>query len=123
MCAVTILTGACMFTCTPRPQPLKLKHDLRKLLLSVSVPANSNSSDKKDSEPAPKPAVSTEKRKADSTEPAPDEPVKQKARTEMDLFQLTSFLADRKGEREEMQDAHLQLDDYSSMFSDIHPSM
>lgn len=39
------------------------------------------------------------------------------------LFRLTSFVADRKGEREEMQDAHLQLDNYSKMLEGLHPSM
>ena len=72
-----------------------------------------------------KPAAFAEKRKAESTESehAGGEPAKQKARREDELFCLTSFLADRKGEREEMQDAHLQLDDYSKMLDDLHPSM
>ena len=84
---------------------------------------SSNGEDEKGDAPPAKPAIAAEKRKADSTETAVDESVKQKPRREEELFVLTSFLADRKGEREEMQDAHLQLDDYSKMLEDLHPSM
>lgn len=31
-----------------------------------------------------------------------------------DLFELKGFAAERKGEREEMQDAHVVIDDFTS---------
>lgn len=62
-----------------------------------------------------------EKRKADTTEPAPDEPNKQKQKLEH--YAMRCYVADRKGEREEMQDAHIQIDDYTKMFTSLHPSI
>ena len=38
-------------------------------------------------------------------------------------YKISSYLSERKGERDEMQDAHLILEDYSKEFADLHPSM
>ncbi|KAL8601879.1 hypothetical protein ACOMHN_020614 [Nucella lapillus] len=96
-------------------------------MYNCAASLSSNGSPGKDSTPA-KPSVETmvaasgEKRKA--TETGDGQAVKT-ARTEAEggLLRLSSFVADRKGEREEMQDAYLQIDDYSSMFSQLHPSI
>lgn len=64
----------------------------------------------------------TEKRRSDSSGTEVGEPEKQRLKAAT-CFELHSFVADRKGEREEMQDAHIQLDDFSKMFQDLHPSM
>ncbi|XP_071110278.1 integrin-linked kinase-associated serine/threonine phosphatase 2C-like [Haliotis cracherodii] len=38
-------------------------------------------------------------------------------------YSLKSFVADRKGEREEMQDAHFMLHNYHQEIPDLHPSI
>ncbi|XP_025083684.1 integrin-linked kinase-associated serine/threonine phosphatase 2C-like isoform X1 [Pomacea canaliculata] len=80
----------------------------------------------KSSEPEQHVAPVIAKRKSDAmdSDPSPEHG-KQKPRLEDSghVFQLRSFVADRKGEREEMQDAYIQLDDYSKMFKELHPSI
>ncbi|XP_076451535.1 integrin-linked kinase-associated serine/threonine phosphatase 2C-like [Babylonia areolata] len=96
-----------------------------------SVNRNGNEGQGDASAPAPTQplAASAEKRKSESQGPQDEEPVRKEARTDNSpnahnsLLRLSSYVADRKGEREEMQDAHLQIDDYSSMFQDLHPSI
>ena len=38
-------------------------------------------------------------------------------------YELFSHLAERQGEREDMQDAHIIIKDYASLFPNLHPSM
>ena len=40
-----------------------------------------------------------------------------------DLFKLNGFLAERKGEREEMQDSHVIIDDFTSEIAHLSPEM
>lgn len=101
----------------------KSKLDLLALPSVPLPPVSSNGEEGKGDAPPAKPKAPAEKRKADSTEPLAGEPVKQKAHRDGGLLGLTSYLADRKGEREEMQDSHLQLDDYSKLLDNLHPSM
>ncbi|KAK7497895.1 hypothetical protein BaRGS_00010766 [Batillaria attramentaria] len=65
--------------------------------------------------------VQAQKRKANFTDSSAEEPEKQKQRFE--YYPLHCYVADRKGEREEMQDAYLQVDDFTKSFSNLHPSI
>ncbi|XP_033763927.1 integrin-linked kinase-associated serine/threonine phosphatase 2C-like [Pecten maximus] len=38
-------------------------------------------------------------------------------------FRLKGYMAERRGEREEMQDAHVMMDDFTSEFTDLDPSI
>ncbi|XP_052213462.1 integrin-linked kinase-associated serine/threonine phosphatase 2C-like [Dreissena polymorpha] len=38
-------------------------------------------------------------------------------------FELDSYLTERQGEREDMQDAHIILKDYTSLFTSLHPTI
>lgn len=94
--------------------------------LFIYVASQSGTKLSKSSEPEQHVAPVIAKRKSDAmdSDPSPEHG-KQKPRLEDSghVFQLRSFVADRKGEREEMQDAYIQLDDYSKMFKELHPSM
>ncbi|XP_015928660.2 integrin-linked kinase-associated serine/threonine phosphatase 2C isoform X1 [Parasteatoda tepidariorum] len=39
------------------------------------------------------------------------------------LYDIQGFSAEKKGEREEMQDFHILIDDYHKFISDLHPSI
>lgn len=38
-------------------------------------------------------------------------------------YSISSYLTERQGEREEMQDAHLMVEDFTKEFTDLHPSI
>ena len=38
-------------------------------------------------------------------------------------FTMKGYMAARRGEREEMQDAHVLIDDFTSEFTNLDPSM
>lgn len=38
-------------------------------------------------------------------------------------YSINSYLSERQGEREDMQDAHLIVEDFTKEFTDLHPSI
>ncbi|XP_052760071.1 integrin-linked kinase-associated serine/threonine phosphatase 2C-like [Mya arenaria] len=62
--------------------------------------------------------VSGEKRKLDENNSSLEKKQKTLVR-----HHVKHHLAERQGEREDMQDAHITLTDYSSMFTALHPSI
>ena len=40
-----------------------------------------------------------------------------------ETYSVRSYLKERKGERDEMQDAHLIIEDFTKEFTDLHHSM
>lgn len=40
-----------------------------------------------------------------------------------DVIKLYSFVYERKGEREEMQDTHVNIDNFSLKVDNLHPTM
>lgn len=40
-----------------------------------------------------------------------------------ETYKLTGFVAERQGERDEMQDSHVLIDDWTSRFISLDPSM
>jgi integrin-linked kinase-associated serine/threonine phosphatase 2C len=41
----------------------------------------------------------------------------------VDFFPLKGYFAERKGERDEMQDAHTIIEDFASSLSNLHSSV
>lgn len=39
------------------------------------------------------------------------------------IYSINSYLAERKGERDEMQDAHLIIEDFTKELTDLHPTV